>query len=74
MRMSGLEEEPPKEPIPRIWMVPASAPGAPPAVVTVTPGAMPCRAVEAWTIGREPKSAVETVATEPVRLTFFWVS
>lgn len=55
-------------------MFPESAPGAPPAVVTVTPGAMPWRAVESCVIGLRANSLVEMDETEPVRLTFFCVS
>ena len=54
-------------------IAPPSSPGAPDCVVTVTPGAMPCRAAEVETIGRLSNAFESMVATEPVTLTFFWV-
>ena len=52
MSTSGEVELPPKELMPRMRIAPPSSPGAPDCVVTVTPGAMPCRAAEVETIGR----------------------
>ena len=74
MSTSGAALEPPKVPIPRTRIMPPSPPGAPLCVVTVTPGAMPWRAVDEDTMGRLARSSAETDATEPVRLTFFCVS
>jgi hypothetical protein len=54
-------------------MAPPSAPGAPDGVVTVTPGAIPCKATDAETTGRFSKVEASIVDTEPVTLTFFWV-
>ena len=73
MSTSGAVELPPNELIPRMRMAPPSAPGAPDGVVTVTPGAIPCKATDAETTGRFPKVEASIVDTEPVTLTFFWV-
>jgi len=73
MSTSGEVELPPKELMPRMRIAPPSSPGAPDCVVTVTPGAMPCRAAEVETIGRLSNAFESMVATEPVTFTFFWV-
>ena len=68
MSTSGAVELPPNELIPRMRMAPPSAPDG---VVTVTPGAIPCKATDAETTGRFSKVEASIVDTEPVTLTFF---
>ena len=67
--MSGFES--PIVPIPRILMVPASCPGSPDLCVTVTPAAIPCKAIDVWVTGFFASSSPSIDATEPVRLIFF---
>ena len=74
MSTRGAALEPPKVPIPLTRIIPPSSPGAPDWVVTVTPAAIPCSAVEEETTGLFFRLSAEMAETEPVRFTFFWVS
>ena len=59
------------DPKPRIKILPVSLPGCPPALVTVTPGAKPCKPWETFDIGLDAKDLESTDATAPVMFTFF---
>ncbi len=58
-------------PIPLIRIVPPSPPGRPELCVTVTPGATPCNAIEAFITGLEANVLPPIASTAPVRLIFF---
>ena len=75
IKISGEALDPlPMVPVPRMFTF-IVCPNCPPksGVDRFNPGTTPCRACPTCDTGREASALVSTLATAPVKFTFFWV-